>query len=262
MFCIFRDHPSIDPDIGAFLGDHIFQIRIFSLGENSLTGVDDTDGGLIADHLVTHLVDDVSLYQRFLVDKQVFGFLQLVFIGGVERVAQLFQCNSKSIAHAVLHEDVVLVFLVPEYVPAVDGFIYHRLVVQDTDSSPTVGYAVFVTGVKALCLRQIGLIQIGNIGNVIVIQFFQQSLLDHTLYHVVGRADNIIGHSACRYFGIHDLIGLELFIHDFDAGLFFKFIQHIGIDVFSPVVDNDLIVRRCAVRAAASGKQRGTHGCQ
>ena len=70
---------------------------------------------------------------------------------------------------------------------------------------------------------------------------WSRSLLDHALYHVVGRADDIVGDGAGRYLGIHDLIGLELFIHDLDAGLLLKFRSRTsGSMILAPVVDDDL----------------------
>ena len=55
-----------------------------------LAGVDDADGCLAADHLIAHLIDDVSLYERFLVNQILLCLLEFGFIGRVGREARLF----------------------------------------------------------------------------------------------------------------------------------------------------------------------------
>ena len=81
MLCILRNYPGVDPDIGSFFRDHVFQVWIFFLCVNGFTGVNNTDGCFVSDHLVTHLVNDVCLNQWFLSDQKILRFVQLVQVG-------------------------------------------------------------------------------------------------------------------------------------------------------------------------------------
>ena len=75
--------------VGALLGDHIFQIVIQSqirrllLDVEHFAGVDHAHGGLGVDHLVAYLVDHVGLHQGLLGDQQVSGLGQLRLVGAV-----------------------------------------------------------------------------------------------------------------------------------------------------------------------------------
>ena len=83
MLGIFRDHPGIDPEIASLFRDHVLQIRVFLLGVDGFTGINDTDRCFISDHFVTDLIDDICLYQRFLAGQQVFSFVQFIQIRGI-----------------------------------------------------------------------------------------------------------------------------------------------------------------------------------
>ena len=122
---------------------------------------------LISDHLVTHLVDDICLHQRFLLDQKVLGFRQFIKVGGVQRISEIFQCRAKRITDRILHQNVVLVFRIPEDRPAVDRLIHHSLVVKDTDSSPAVWYGIFILRVKLSGLFHILFADILDIRNVV-----------------------------------------------------------------------------------------------
>ena len=69
-------------------------------------------------------------------------------------------------------------------------------------------------------------------------------ILDHTLDHIVRRADHIVGNGAGLHLRVHDLIGFVFFINYLDTGFFFKDIQNIRIQIFAPVVDNYLFGAR------------------
>ena len=90
MLCIFRNYPGVDPDIGSFFRDHVFQVWIFFLCVNGFTGVNNTDGCFISDHLVTHLIHNVRLHERFLCHKQILRLRQLLDIGGVQGISKIF----------------------------------------------------------------------------------------------------------------------------------------------------------------------------
>ena len=83
MLRIFWNAPGIDPDVGAFFWNNVFQIRVFTLRVDSFTGVNNADSRLISDHLVTHLIHNVRLHERFLCHKQILRLRQLLDIGGV-----------------------------------------------------------------------------------------------------------------------------------------------------------------------------------
>ena len=83
MLRIFWNAPGIDPDVRAFFWNNVFQIRVFTLRVDSFTGVNNADSRLISDHLVTHLIHNVRLHERFLCHKQILRLRQLLDIGGV-----------------------------------------------------------------------------------------------------------------------------------------------------------------------------------
>ncbi len=238
--CVLRDHPAVDPYVGAFLGDNIFQIRVFLLGVDGFTGVDNTQGSLSADHLISYLVYHIGLYQRLLLYQKLFGFLQFFFIGGIHGIAQQFKSYHKGVPFGILHQDIVLVFLIPENGPAVHGIGDHCLIIKNTYGTPAIGDGVEVPRIEAFRLLKILLTDIcqgrGELG---IIQGLQQIIVDHFLDHVIGRTDHIIAGGAGGYLGIHGLVGLILIIDHPDPCFLFKGIDGIRIDVFTPVIDID-----------------------
>ena len=146
---ILRNDPAVDPDVGAFLRNDVFKVLIFTLGVNGFAGVDYAEGCFLPDHLVTDLVDDVSLDKGLLIHQQLRRRSDLIFIDGIDIIAEHLFRNHKSIADRILHKDVVCVFLIPEDFPGIDGVIHHGGVVKDSDGSPAVGDGVFVFRVEA-----------------------------------------------------------------------------------------------------------------
>ena len=60
------------------------------------------------------------------------------------------------------------------------------------------------------------------------------------------------------HLGIHDFVGFKFIINHLYAGFFFKHGDRIGIDVFPPVVDDDLSVFAGSRGSAAAA---GCHAC-
>lgn len=77
---------------------------------------------------------------------------------------------------------------------------------------------------------------------MIKINFCEQVILNHALDHIVGWADNIVGDGAGLHFWIHDFVCFVFFIDNRDAGFFLKHSDYFRVKVFSPVVDNYLII--------------------
>ena len=89
-------------------------------------------------------------------------------------MAVFLQGNHKCITYGVLHQNIVGIFLIPKDGPAGNRFINHGLVVEDTNSSPAVGYTVLIAGIELFS----GLIILSadislGIGNVVPIQLLQ-----------------------------------------------------------------------------------------
>ena len=261
MLGVLWNDPGINPHIGTFFWYHVFQIGILPLGVDGFTGVDDANGGLIANHFVSHLVDNVGLHKRLLLDQQLLGRLQFIQVGGIKRVAEIFQRDSKRVAHAVLHQDIILVFLIPQYGPAVDRLIHHGLVIEDTYRSPAVWHGVLVLRVELPGLIHISIADIPDIWDVVKINLCQQVIFYHSLYHVVGRADHVISNGAGLDLGIHDLVGLVFLIDDLDPRLFLEHGDSLRVHIFSPIVDNHLIIASCGCLGAIEEAAHDYHHC-
>ena len=184
------------------------------------------------------------------------GFLKLCVICGVEGISAGDECRSEDVAGIVHHDDIVCVFFIPQAVPAGDRFVDHGVVVKDADGSPQIGDCMRRIRIKFLYGIQINRINVGNIGDIIIVNFQKQAIVQHFLDHIFRRTDHI---PVCRTVGddrIHILIGVKSLVIDLDTGLFFKHVNDVFINVFTPVIDIYFSVFTGG-GAATSGK----HGC-
>ena len=252
---ILRDYPAIDPDIGAFLGNYEIQILIFAHNIKSIAGEHNTHGSLATDHFITYLIYYIGLYQRLLGNQILCGNLQFGFVQTVGREAVLFQCHHEAVLDGIHHQDFIGILFIPEISPFGGRGIYQSLIIDDSYSSPAVGNTVLVAGiVSGSLLIILGTDVFLGIGDLVIIQFLDQVVFNHFLYHVIGRTYHIISGRTSFYLGIHDLVGLELIVDHFDSGLFFEHGDRIGIDIFTPVVDDDFTVFTTGGRGPAAGQ--------
>ena len=75
---------------------------------------------------------------------------------------------------------------------------------------------------------QINIVNIFDIRNVIEIDFSQKIVVNHTLYHIVGRTHHIIGDGTGLNLWIH-FVGFVFFVYHIDTGIFFKHLDGIRI---------------------------------
>ncbi len=110
--------------------------------------------------------------------------------------------------------------------------------------------------IKFLYGIQINRINVGNIGDIIIVNFQKQAIVQHFLDHIFRRTDHIPVCRAVGDDGIHVFVGVKSLVIDLDTGLFFKHVNDVFINVFTPVIDIYFSVFTGG-GAAASGK----HGC-
>ena len=263
MARVLRDDPAVNPDIRAFLRNHVLEVKVcagsldFLLDIEHLAGVDDCERCLAADHLIANLVNHIGLHERLLGNQLVLDGLELGLVGRVDVVAEELLADHEGIADRVLHENVVLVLRVPEVGPAGRrlGFRHHRGVVEDADRAPAVGNRVLVLGVKALGLFEVLRVDVLVVRDLIEVDRLNEILLNHLLDDVVGGADHIVLDCARLNDREHLLVGLESVVDDLDAGLFLELLHDIFADVLAPVVDIERVVLLRGLLAAAAERK-------
>ena len=228
--------------------------------EDCFSGVNDTDCSLVTDHLVTDFVNYIRLYQRFLflLNQFILCSFQFFLVCGIHGMSIQFQCNHEQVTHGILHQNIILIFFIPKNGPAVHGFSYHGLVVQNAHGTPAVGNGIFVFGVKAFGLLIILRTDIFLcIGHVVKVQFRKKSFLNHLVNHVIGRADHIIFGCTCLHLGKHCLVGVEFIVDYSDAGFLLKHADGFGVNIFAPVVNIHHTVFPGFLSAAAGERLHG-----
>ena len=245
------DDPGVQPEVGSLLRKDVFQFVAQILGSHffldveHLAGVDDTDGSLAADHLVADLVYHVGLDERLLVDKLALCGLQLVDVSRVHGEAQELQGDHEGVADAVLHEDFAFVAGIPEIGPfggRIDAQFFDELrVVEDAYRAPGVGDGIFVLRVKCLRHLDVPVADVLVVRDVVEVDLGQEVVLNHLLDHVVRGADHVVGDGSGLDDGIHFLVGLKHVVGDVDSRLLLEVFDDGIVDVFTPVVDIELV---------------------
>ena len=141
----------VEPEVGAAIGAGVSQIGVAVLGVHAPHGVSAVNyrqRSAAAYHAILDLIAKVCLNQRLLFDECLLGSRDVSLISGVYGVTQLHQRDAYGIAYAVVHQYLAGVFLVPEYIPAVNGIVNHGGVVEYAYGSPHVRNAVLVVGIK------------------------------------------------------------------------------------------------------------------
>ena len=177
--------------------------------------------------------------------------------GGIQGIAEGFQCHGECVADAVLHQNIVFVLGIPQHGPGIDGLLHHLCVVKDSDSSPAVGDGVLIVRIELAGFFVVDLSDVLCVGNVVKIQRLEQIVLDHFLDHVIGRAYQIVGDGAGLDFRIHDLIGFKFFIDDLNACFFLKHVKDFRVNIFAPVVDDHLFCAGSQIRSAVINAAAG-----
>ena len=221
------------------------QVRVLLHHGQVVTGVVGGNVGLFVLHGIEDLVHNVLLHHRLLLSQLVGAGLELGRIGSVHRVAQQILGNAEGIPGVVEHQDLARVLLIPQQLPAGDiCLVYILAVVDDAHGAPGVGHGVLVLGIVAQ--PPVGIVNILGVGDVVVIQLLEHTLLAHPADHIVGGDDHIHSDAAVFQLGVHGLVGIKGGVLHLDVGvLLLKLSNHInGIiialsDVLAPVVDID-----------------------
>ena len=222
-----------------------------------------SDPGLFVLHGVENLIHDVLLNHGLLLCQLVGAGLQLGFVGGVDAVAQQVLGNAKGIPGVIEHQDLIGIFLVPQQLPAGDiGFVHILGVVDDANGAPGIGDGVLVLRVKVPIAEN--LVNILGIGDVVIVQLQQHTLLSHPANHIVGGDDHVHGDAAVNQLGIHALVGIEGGIFHLDIGIgilkggddIHGIVIALG-DILTPVVDvqGDLVSLGAGQHGAAAKHQ-------
>ena len=141
----------VEPEVGAAIGAGVRQIGVAILGVHAPHGVSAVNYRqrcAAAYHAVLDVIAKVGLNQRLLGDKGFLGGRYVSFVAGVYGAAQLHEGDAYGVAYAVVHQYLAGVFLVPEYIPAVNGIVNHGGVVEYAYGAPHVWNAVLVVGIK------------------------------------------------------------------------------------------------------------------
>ena len=190
-------------------------------------------------------------------------------------MAQIQQGGGQSVPGVADHQDVAGVLLIKHGVPAVDVAVHHGGIVDDAQGAPGVGNGVLVLGIEAQAL--VLLADLFIVGDVVIVQLCQHTLVNETGDHIVRRDDDVIVTSAGFQQGVQGFIALGGLVVDLDAGLVLEFVDQVLVNVFTPaanihntlaaavtaagIVVGAVAAHGCIVAAAASGeKQACRHG--
>ena len=273
----FQNAHGVHEPVAALLGHYELQIGVVVQHGQVVTGIVHGNGGVAALHLAEDLVHHEGLVHALAlgVRQQLVGFPDLSLVGGVDVIAQIQQGGGQRVPGVADHQDVSGVLLVEHGVPAVDVAVHHGGIVDDAQGTPGVGNSVLVLGIKAQAL--VLLTDLLIVGDVVVVQLRQHTLVDETGNHIVRRDDDVIVTSAGFQQGVQGFIALGGLVVDLDAGLVLEFVDQVLVNVFTPaanihntlaaavtvagIVVGAVAAHGCIVAAAASGeKQACRHG--
>ena len=273
MLSGFQNAHGVHKPVAALLGYHELQIGVVVQHGQVVTGVVHGDGGVAALHLAEDLVHHKGLVHALAlgVRQQLIGFPDLGLVCGVDVVAQVQQGGGQGIAGVADHQDVAGVLLVEHGVPTVDVAVHHGGIVDDAQSTPGVGNGVLVVRVEAQALVLLADLLI--VGDVVVVQLCQHTLVNETGDHIVRRDDDVIVTSAGFQQGVQGFIALGGLVVDLDAGLVLEFVDQVLVNVFTPAanIHNTLAAAvtvagigigatRVGAAAASGEKQACRHG--
>ena len=277
MLSGFQNAHGVHEPVAALLGHHELQIGVVVQHGQVVTGIVHGNGGVAALHLAEDLVHHEGLVHTLAlgVCQQLVSFPDLRLVGGVDVMAQIQQGGGQSVPGVADHQDVAGVLLVEHGVPAVDVAVHHGGIVDDAQGAPGVGNGVLVLGIEAQAL--VLLADLFIVGDVVIVQLCQHTLVNETGDHIVRRDDDVIVTSAGFQQGVQGFIALGGLVVDLDAGLVLEFVDQVLVNVFTPaanihntlaaavtaagIVVGAVAAHGCIVAAAASGeKQACRHG--
>ena len=260
MLAGFRDDDVVEPEVRAAFRHGIVEIRVAFLrvdAPHGIAGVDDCKCGVTVDHALFDVVAQVGEHERLLLDERSLGGFDIGFIARVDGKAELQQRNADGVADAVVHEDILVIFCIPENIPAGDGFIHHGGVVKDADRAPHVRHGILVFRVKAQVEE--ALVDVDEVRDVFLVELVEQILRDQLFNDVIrGEADIVNAVGGFQLYE-HLLVCSHGLIIDLDAGFFGELGDEIFIDIVAPVedVDGHLVAVAAAGTAKRQGKDKG-----
>jgi hypothetical protein len=142
------DNHVVEPDVAAFLGHDVGQIGILADAVYRVARVYNPHGRAAVDEFHLDIVGQVCANEGLLRNERFLRCEHIRRIAGVDVLAEHLERNADCIAHAVVHQDLSRILLVPESGPAVDGRGHHRGVVKNADRAPHVRNAVGVVRVE------------------------------------------------------------------------------------------------------------------
>lgn len=256
----FRDDDVVEPEVRAAFRHSIVEIRVAFLrvdAPHGVAGVDNRKRGVAVDHALFDVVAQVGEHERLLLDERSLGGFDIGFIARVDGKAELQQRNADGVADAVVHEDILVIFCIPEDIPAGDGFIHHGGVVKDADRAPHVRHGILVFRVKAQVEE--ALVDVDEVRDVFLVELVEQILRDQLFNDVIrGEADIVNAVGGFQLYE-HLLVCSHGLIIDLDAGFFGELGDEIFIDIVAPVedVDGHLVAVAAAGTAKRQGKDKG-----
>ncbi len=273
MLSGFQNAHSVHKPVAALLGHYELQIGVVVQHGQVVTGIVHGNGGVAALHLAEDLVHHEGLVHALAlgVCQQLIGLPDLGLVGGVDVIAQIQQGGGQSVPGVADHQDVAGVLLIEHGVPAVDVAVHHGGIVDDAQGAPGVGNGVLVLGIEAQAL--VLLADLGIVGDVVIVQLCQHTLVNETGDHIVRRDDDVIVTSAGFQQGVQGFIALGGLVVDLDAGLVLEFVDQVLVNVFTPAanIHNTLAAAvtvagigigatRVGAAAASGEKQACRHG--
>ena len=261
----------VDKIVGAFgiveLQIHILGLRV-DHGE-VVACVVTADGGLAGLHHVVDLIHDIALDQGSLLLELSQRLIPFGMVGAVYVDPQLILGGAESVARVVELEDIALVLLVPQQIPAAGIRRVHDIgVIDHADHAVGIRHGILVVGIIIEIAE--GLTDVFVVGDIVEVQLEQHILLEHAGDHVVGGDDHVEADSAAGELGVHvfvagisGVVDLDLLLVGFLIPLL-KLADGIeGIlravgDIFAPVVD----IERQGLGASASAAAGEEYGAQ
>ena len=149
--------------------------------------------------------------------------------------------NGVGVAAVVEHQDIARVLLIPQVGPAGGCLVHHGGIIDNAGGAEHIRHSI---GIFRVIVRvAVFLVDLLEVGDVVVIQRLEHSLVDHLGDHIVRRDDHVVIGSTGFQFGVHGLVGVEGCVVHLDAGELLEGRHHIHAvirtvgDILAPVVD-------------------------
>ena len=269
---VLRDRHVVDP-AGATLFGHEVGVLVRVLGveelEQEVAAVAVGDGRVTGDEELVVLVRVIRGDPVLGILHELAGFGELIFTGGVQRVAEVLECCAHGLARVVEQCGVGALEVVlggqrwvEDEPPGLrDVLAGDGEVDAEAGGAPLVRRRVRGVGVVGKARGELGR-QVADVRDRILVQRLDVAGLDHDRDHVVRRHDEVVARATRVDDRLHRLVGVVVVLGDLDAELGRERVLQLGVHVFGPVVDGERTVglpglafgggTRCAVTTVAA----------